>query len=337
MLPAVPEAMIGIEIAAFGGPEVLRAVPRPTPKPGPGEVLVKVRAAGVNRADVTQRIGKYPPPRGASDIPGLEIAGEVVALGPRPGPGAARWRAGDKLCALVVAGGYAEYCVVPEVQCLPVPRNFDFVQGAALPEAAFTVWDNLFERGRLKPGESVLIHGGASGVGTVAIQMAAVHGARVYATAGTPDKCRTCEKLGALQAIDYRNQDFVDVIRQLTEGRGVDVILDIVGADYVGRNLVALALDGRLVQIGFQEGSNRKVDLRPIMTKRLTMTGSTLRPRTVADKAAIAAALERQVWPHLDSGRIKPVIGGTFPLADAYRAHIFLESGAHTGKIVLVP
>ncbi len=333
MLPTVPETMIAIEIASFGGPEVLRAVSRPTPKPGPGEVLVRVRAAGVNRADVTQRFGKYPPPRGASDIPGLEVAGEVVATG----PGATRWRAGGRVCALVVAGGYAEYCVAPEVQCLPVPKTFDFVQGAALPEAMFTVWESLFDRGRLKPGESVLIHGGASGVGTAAIQVAASLGARVYATAGTPEKCRVCEKLGAAQAINYRTQDFVAVTGQLTEGRGVDVILDIVGGDYVGRNLTALAIDGRLIQIGFQEGSNRKVDLRPIMTKRLTMTGSTLRPRSVADKAALAEALREHVWPHLETSRIKPVIAQTFPLADAYRAHSLIESGTHTGKIVLVP
>jgi NADPH2:quinone reductase len=333
MLPAVPETMIGIEMAVFGGPEVLRAVPRPTPKPGPGEVLIRVHAAGVNRADVTQRIGKYPPPRGASDIPGLEVAGEVVAQG----RGAARWRAGARVCALVVAGGYAEYCAAPEVQCLPVPKTFDFVQGAALPEALFTVWESLFDRGRLKPGETALIHGGASGVGTLAIQVAAVAGARVFATAGTREKCRTCEKLGAVQAINYREQDFVAVVAELTEGRGVDLILDIVGGDYVGRNLTALALDGRLIQIGFQEGSNRKVDLRPIMTKRLTMTGSTLRPRSIATKAALADELRAHVWPSLETGRIRPVIAGTFPLTDAYRAHIFLESGAHTGKIVLVP
>lgn len=333
MLRAVPETMIAIEIANFGAPEVLRAVPRPTPKPGAGEVLIKVGAAGVNRADVTQRIGKYPPPRGASDIPGLEVAGEVVALG----SGAARWRPGERVCALVPAGGYADYCTAPEVQCLPIPKTFDFVQGAALPEAAFTVWDNLFDRGRLKPGETVLIHGGASGVGTIAIQMAALAGARVYATAGTPEKCRVCEKLGAELSIDYRHQDFVAVIAERTEGRGVDVIMDIVGGDYVGRNLESLALDGRLIQIGFQEGSGKKVDLRPIMTKRLTFTGSTLRPRSVADKGAIAAALRQHVWPNVESGRIKPVIAQTFPLADAYRAHALIESGAHTGKIILVP
>jgi putative PIG3 family NAD(P)H quinone oxidoreductase len=333
MLPTVPETMIAIEIANFGGPEVLRAVSRPTPKPGAGEVLVRVGAAGINRADVTQRIGKYPPPRGASDIPGLEIAGEVVAQG----DGASRWRAGERICALVVAGGYAEYCTAPEVQCLPVPKTFDFVQGAALPEATFTVWDNLFDRGRLKPGETVLIHGGASGVGTAAIQMAVQAGSRVFATAGTAEKCRVCEKLGAELAINYRGEDFVAVVTQRTEGRGVDIVMDIVGGDYVGRNLEILALDGRLIQIGFQEGSNRKVDLRPIMTKRLTFTGSTLRPRTVADKGVIAAALRQHVWPNLETGRFKPVIAATFPLADAYRAHGLLESGAHTGKIILVP
>jgi putative PIG3 family NAD(P)H quinone oxidoreductase len=333
MLPTVPETMLAVEIANFGGPEVLRAVPRPTPKPAAGEVLLRVRAAGVNRADVTQRIGKYPPPRGASDIPGLEVAGEVVGLG----GGASRWRAGDRVCALVPAGGYAEYCTAPEVQCLPVPKSFDFVQGAALPEATFTVWDNLFDRGRLKAGELVLIHGGASGVGTAAIQMAALAGARVFATAGTPEKCRVCEKLGAEVTIDYRQEDFVAVVATRTEGRGVDVVMDIVGGDYVGRNLECLALDGRLIQIGFQEGSGRKVDLRPIMTKRLTFTGSTLRPRSVAAKGAIAEALRQHVWPSLESGRMKPVIAQTFPLADAYRAHGLLESGAHTGKIILVP
>src|SRR5689334_2586964 len=333
MLPTVPETMLAVEIANFGGPEVLRAVPRPTPKPGAGEVLVRVRAAGINRADVTQRIGKYPPPKGASDIPGLEVAGEVVGLG----AGAARWRAGDRVCALVPAGGYAEFCTAPEVQCLPVPKSFDFVQGAALPEATFTVWDNLFDRGRLKAGELVLIHGGASGVGTAAIQMAALAGARVFATAGTPEKCRVCEKLGAEVTIDYRQEDFVAVVATRTEGRGVDVVMDIVGGDYVGRNLECLALDGRLIQIGFQEGSGKKVDLRPIMTKRLTFTGSTLRPRTIAAKGAIAEALRQHVWPSLESGRMKPVIAQTFPLADAYRAHGLLESGAHTGKIILVP
>ncbi|MEJ0070389.1 MAG: NAD(P)H-quinone oxidoreductase [Pseudomonadota bacterium] len=333
MLPTVPETMIAVEIAAPGGPEMLRAVSRPTPRPGAGELLVRVAAAGVNRADITQRLGKYPPPRGASDIPGLEIAGELVGLG----SGTTGWRAGDRVCALVVAGGYAEYCVVPEPQCLPIPKGFDFVQGAALPEALFTVWDNLFDRGRLKAGETVLIHGGASGVGTIAIQTAAVAGATVFATAGSPDKCRLCEKLGATRAIDYRTEDFAAVIAELTEGRGVDVILDIVGGDYIARNLGALALEGRLVQIGFQEGANRKIDLRPIMTRRLTLTGSTLRPRSIADKAAIAAALRQQVWPNLETGRIKPVIAGTFPLADAYRAHGLLESGGHSGKIILVP
>jgi putative PIG3 family NAD(P)H quinone oxidoreductase len=333
MFPTVPETMIAVEIVAPGGPDMLRGVPRPTPRPAPGELLVRVRAAGVNRADVTQRLGKYPPPRGASDIPGLEIAGEVVAAG----DGTAGWRAGDRLCALVAAGGYADYCAVPEPQCLTLPKSFDFVQGAALPEALFTVWDNLIERGRLKPGETVLIHGGTSGVGTIAIQLAAVLGARVFATAGSPEKCRVCERLGAERAIDYRTEDFGAVVADLTEARGVDVILDIVGGDYIARNLRALALEGRLVQIGFQEGANRKIDLRPIMVKRLTLTGSTLRPRSIADKGAIAAALRQQVWPHLETGRIKPVIAATFPLVDADRAHGLIESGTHIGKIILVP
>lgn len=333
MFPTVPETMIAVEIVAPGGPDMLRGVSRPTPRPGPGELLVRVRAAGVNRADVTQRLGKYPPPRGASDIPGLEIAGEVAAAG----DGVAGWRAGDRLCALVAAGGYADYCTVPEPQCLKLPTGFDFVQGAALPEALFTVWDNLIERGRLKSGETALIHGGASGVGTLAIQLAAALGARVFATAGSPEKCRVCEKLGAERAINYRTEDFGAVVAELTETRGVDVILDIVGGDYIARNLKALALEGRLVQIGFQEGANREIDLSPIMVKRLTLTGSTLRPRSIADKGAIAAALRQQVWPHLETGRIKPVIAATFPLVDADRAHLLLESGSHIGKIILVP
>jgi putative PIG3 family NAD(P)H quinone oxidoreductase len=333
MFPTVPETMIAVEIVAPGGPDMLRGVSRPTPRPGPRELLVRVRAAGVNRADVTQRLGKYPPPRGASDIPGLEIAGEVAAAG----DGVAGWRAGDRLCALVAAGGYADYCTVPEPQCLKLPTGFDFVQGAALPEALFTVWDNLIERGRLKSGETALIHGGASGVGTLAIQLAAALGARVFATAGSPEKCRVCEKLGAERAINYRTEDFGAVVAELTETRGVDVILDIVGGDYIARNLKALALEGRLVQIGFQEGANREIDLSPIMVKRLTLTGSTLRPRSIADKGAIAAALRQQVWPHLETGRIKPVIAATFPLVDADRAHLLLESGSHIGKIILVP
>jgi NADPH2:quinone reductase len=333
MFTTVPETMIAVEIAAPGGPDMLRGVSRPTPRPGPGELLVRVRAAGVNRADITQRLGKYPPPRGASDIPGLEIAGEVAAAGIDTAP----WRAGDRLCALVAAGGYADYCTVPAVQCLTLPKGFDFVQGAALPEALFTVWDNLIERGRLKPGETVLIHGGASGVGTLAIQLATVLGARVFTTAGSPEKCRVCEKLGAERAINYRTQDFAAVVAEATEGRGVDVILDMVGGDYIARNLAALALEGRLVQIGFQDGAERQIDLSAIMVKRLTLTGSTLRPRSIADKAAIASALRQQVWPHLETGRIKPVIAATFPLVDADRAHGLLESGAHTGKIILVP
>jgi NADPH2:quinone reductase len=337
MFPSVPETMIAVEITAPGGPEMLRGVARPTPRPGPGELLLRVRAAGVNRADITQRLGKYPPPRGASDIPGLEIAGELVAAGDGAAGSQASRRAGDRLCALVAAGGYAEYCTVPAAQCLPLPKGFDFVQGAALPEALFTVWDNLVERGRLKAGETALIHGGASGVGTLAIQLAALLGARVFATAGSPEKCRVCEKLGAARAIDYRTEDFGAVVAELTEQRGVDVILDIVGGDYIARNLDALALEGRLVQIGFQEGAHRKLDLSPIMVKRLTLTGSTLRPRSIADKGAIAAALQQRVWPHLETGRIRPVIAATFPLVDADRAHGLLESGSHIGKIVLVP
>ncbi len=305
---------------------------RPDPVPGPGEVLIRIAAAGVNRPDVMQRQGRYPPPPGASDIPGLEVAGIIESLG----EGAGRWRVGDAVCALVSGGGYATKCVAPSVQCLPVPTPLDLVAAAAIPETFFTVWTNVFDRGRLQAGETALFHGGSSGIGTTAIQLAAARGARVFATAGSPDKCRACERLGAEKAIDYRTQDFVQIVRDLTGGSGVDLILDIVGGSYVNRNLAALAMDGRLVVIGFMDGEPAAtIDLRRILGRRLTLTGSALRPRTIAEKGAIADSLRREVWPLLESGRIAPVLSRTFPLAEAAEAHRLMESSQHVGKIVL--
>jgi putative PIG3 family NAD(P)H quinone oxidoreductase len=331
-MAAVPDTMTAIEIAEPGGPEVLRMVRRPTPRAAAGEVLVRVAAAGVNRPDVMQRLGKYPPPPGASDIPGLEIAGTVVALGDPPG---GRWRSGDRLCALVAGGGYAEYCAVPAEQCLPIPGSLTLVDAAAIPETFFTVWTNVFERGRLVEGEWLLVHGGTSGIGTTAIQLGRAFGARVVATAGSDVKCEACVRLGAEDTVNYRKRDFVAAIRTLTGGRGVDVILDIVGGEYVTRNLEALAMDGRLVQIGLIGGSKAQISLVPILQRRLTVTGSTLRPRSVAEKAAIARALEARVWPLLESGRVRPVVHATFPLERAADAHRAIERGDHIGKIVL--
>jgi putative PIG3 family NAD(P)H quinone oxidoreductase len=279
-----------------------------------------------------QREGKYPPPAGASDIPGLDVAGTVAAVG----AGVSGWREGDAVCALVAGGGYAEYCLAPAPQCLPVPRGLSLVQAAALPEAFFTVWTNVFERGRLAPGEILLVHGGASGIGTTAIQLGRAFGARVLATAGTGEKCAACERLGAERAINYREEDFVAVVRTLTAGRGVDVILDMVGGSYVPRDLDCLAREGRLVLIAFLGGSKAEVDLRPVLQKWLTITGSTLRARSVEEKGRIAAALREKVWPLLDSGAVRPVIHATVPLAEAAAAHRLLESGAHVGKVVLV-
>jgi putative PIG3 family NAD(P)H quinone oxidoreductase len=328
----LPDRMTAIEIVKPGGPEVLVPGLRPVPRPGEGELLVKVAAAGVNRPDVLQRKGAYNPPPGSTDIPGLEIAGTVVATG----PGAAGWRVGDALTALVAGGGYAEYCVAPVPQCLPVPAGYDMVRAAALPETFFTVWTNVFERGRLAAGENLLVHGGSSGIGTTAIQLGHAFGARVFATAGSPEKCEACRRLGADRAIDYRREDFVAAIAEATGGKGVDVILDMVGGDYIPRNLACLAVEGRLVQIAFLSGSKQEIDLLPLMMKRQTITGSTLRPRTVAQKGAIAAALRDKVWPLLDAGRVAPVIHATLPLAKAADAHRLMESSAHIGKIVLV-
>jgi putative PIG3 family NAD(P)H quinone oxidoreductase len=295
-----------------------------------------VAAAGVNRPDVIQRQGFYPPPPGASDIPGLEVAGIIEAIAEDVAKGSTAWRVGDAVCALVSGGGYATKCVAPAVQCLPVPAPLDVVAAAAIPETFFTVWTNVFDRGGLQAGEAALFHGGASGIGTTAIQLAAARGVRVFATAGSPEKCRACERLGAERAIDYRTEDFVQVVRELTGNRGVDVILDIVGGSYVNRNLGALAMDGRLIVIGFMEGKpEATIDLRRILGRRLTITGSALRPRTVAEKGAIAQSLRREVWPLIERGVIAPVIDRTFPLVEAAAAHRRMESGDHVGKIVL--
>ena len=323
--------MIAVEISSPGGPEALRAVERPDPVAGPGELLIAVAAAGVNRPDVMQRRGRYPPPPGASDIPGLEVAGTVVAVG----EGVERWNVGDAVCALLAGGGYATLAVAPAPQCLPVPRGFDAVTAAAIPEAFFTVWTNVFERGRLRAGESALFHGGTSGIGTTAIQLAAARGVRVFATAGSPDKCAACERLGAGRGINYRTEDFVEVVMNATAGRGVDLILDIVGGDYVARNLQALAMDGRLVQIGLMAGETAPVNFRDVLGRRLTISGSTLRPRSVKEKGLIASALRQEVWPLLEQGRVKPVVFRTFPLAQASDAHRLMESSEHIGKIVL--
>jgi putative PIG3 family NAD(P)H quinone oxidoreductase len=285
----------------------------------------------VNRPDIVQRQGHYPPPPGASDIPGLEVAGTIDEVA----SDVTNWRRGDTVCALVSGGGYAEYCAAPAPQCLPIPRGLTVEEAAGMPETYFTVWTNVFERARLQGGESILIHGGASGIGTTAIQMSRAFGARVFATAGSPDKCAACERLGAERAIDYRRQDFVEAVKELTTGRGVDVILDMVGGDYVARNLEALAMDGRLVQIAFLRGAQAEINLNPLMRKRITFTGSTLRPRTVEQKGAIARALEEQVWPLVERGELRPVIHATFPLRDASLAHAALEAGDHVGKIIL--
>jgi NADPH2:quinone reductase len=331
-MTALSATMIAIEITEPGGPEVLRPAERPMPLPGAGEVLIQVAAAGVNRPDVMQRKGEYPPPAGASDIPGLEIAGTVAAVG----LGVNYTKIGDPVCALVTGGGYATYCVAPEPQCLPVPKGLSMAEAAALPETFFTVWTNLFERGQLKPGESVLIHGGTSGIGTTAIQLAKALGAlQIFATAGSRDKCHACERLGATRGIDYKHEDFVKVTKDATGGRGVDVILDMVGGDYIQRNINALAVEGRIVNIAFLQGPKAELNLMPLMLKRGTLTGSTLRARAVEQKAAIAASLRRVVWPLIEQGKVKPQIFRSFPLAEAGEAHRLMESSAHIGKIVL--
>ncbi len=330
--PDLPQEMTYVEVSAPGGAENLRLARGPLPLPREGEVLVRVMAAGVNRPDIAQREGRYPPPPGASPILGLEVAGEIAALG----PGVSRWRRGDRVTALTNGGGYAEYCTVPAPQCLPWPAGYDAIQAGALPETFFTVWANLFELGGLKPGERVLIHGGTSGIGVTAIQLARAFGATVYATAGSEEKCKSCLDLGANAAINYRTQDFAEEIARLTEGRGVDVILDMVGGPYAMRNIRSLARGGRLVLIAFLGGAKVEMfDLTRIMTHRLTLTGSTMRPRSTEEKGAIAAALEARVWPLLAAGRVRPVIHAVFPLAEVAAAHRLMESSAHIGKIML--
>jgi NADPH:quinone reductase len=328
---ALPDSMTAIAISRPGGPEVLEPVSLPLPQPGDNEILVAVAAAGVNRPDVLQRQGGYPPPPGAPETPGLEIAGEVVAVG----SGVRRYRPGDRVCALVPGGGYAEYCTVAEANALPIPGDLGMVEAAGLPETFFTVWTNVFTRGRLQPGEILLVHGGSSGIGTTAIMMARVWGARVFATAGSAEKCRACEDLGAERAINYRQEDFVEAVLAATDKHGADVILDMVGGEYVARNFKAAARDGRIVNIAFLQGSKVEINLLPLMLKRLTLTGSTLRPRSVEEKAEIARALEEHIWPHIAAGRIRPVIHQTFPLRDAAAAHALMDSGAHIGKIIL--
>lgn len=327
----VPDTMQAVAIARPGGPEVLIPETRPVPQPGDGEILIRVTAAGVNRPDVLQRSGSYPPPKGASDLPGLEVAGVVAALGAEAG----RFKMGDAVCALTPGGGYAEYVVAPAVQALPVPTGLDLVRAAAIPETFFTVWHNVFQRGGLAEGETLLVHGGSSGIGTTAIMLAKAFGATVIVTAGSAEKCAACQRLGADVAIDYRTQDWVTVAREATGGRGVDVVLDMVGGDYVTKNLDVLALDGRLVQIAFLQGSRLDIDWLRLMTKRLTYTGSTLRPQSIAAKAQIARALEERVWPMLGAGRCLPLVHATFPLAEAAAAHALMESSVHIGKIVL--
>jgi NADPH2:quinone reductase len=328
---STPAQMTAIGIPKPGGPDALVPEQRPVPKPGPNEILVKVAAAGVNRPDVAQRTGNYPPPPGASDIPGLEIAGDVVALG----AGATRFKIGDRVMALVPGGGYAEYCTAHETHALPVPSSLSMNEAAGVPETFFTVWHNVFERGALKAGETLLIHGGSSGIGTTAIQLAKAFGAKVIVTAGSKEKCDACLKLGADHAIDYRTEDFVAKTKAATGGAGANVILDMVGGDYIERNYEAAAIEGRIVQIAFLGNPKANVDFRRIMLKRLTHTGSTLRARAIEDKAAIARALEAKVLPLLRDGKVKPLMDSVYPLTKASEAHARMEASHHIGKIVL--
>jgi len=327
----LPASMTVIAIREFGAPEMLVAEQRPVPQPGEGELLVKVEAAGVNRPDVFQRMGNYPPPKGVTDIPGLELAGEVIALGPNT----KRYKVGDKVTALVAGGGYAQYCVVPEPQALPIPKGFTMIEAAAMPETFFTVWHNMFERGQLSSGQSVLIHGGSSGIGTTAIMLAKAFGAKVFATAGSKEKCDACVKLGADVAINYKTEDFVAVVKRETKDVGVNVVLDMVGGDYIERNYDVSAIEGRICQIAFLGSSKATVNFRTMLAKRLTHTGSGLRPRSVADKGKMAQALEEKVWPLLNQGKCKPIIDSTYPAAEAAKAHARMESSQHIGKIVL--
>lgn len=330
-MTSLPATMTAVEITRFGPPEVLCPTPRPVPQPADGEVLIRVEAAGVNRPDVLQRTGNYAMPKGVTDIPGLELAGTIVALGNN----VRSWREGDRVCALVAGGGYAQYCVAPAPQCLPYPQGLDAIQSASLPETFFTVWINVFERLKLAKGETLLVQGGSSGIGVAAIQIAHALGHRVFATAGTDDKCRACEALGAERGINYKTEDFVPVIKSLTGERGVDVILDMVGGDYVPREIKCLADDGRIGLIAFLRGSKTTLDMSEILMRRLSISGSTLRPRTIAVKGAVANALREQVWPLIAQGKIKPVIHSVFALEDAAKAHALMESSTHVGKIML--
>lgn len=326
--------MKAIAITSHGAPDVLRAIERAAPVPAAGELLIRVGASGINRPDVLQRKGHYPVPPGASDLPGLEVAGEVIA-GDAAAMAAAGIALGDRVCALVAGGGYAELCVAPVGQCLPVPAGFSDVEAASLPETFFTVWSNVFERAHLQPGESLLVQGGTSGIGVTAIQLGKAFGARVIATAGSDDKCAACVALGADAAINYRTQDFVDEVKRVTDGRGADVILDMVAGDYIARELKCLADDGRLVLIAVQGGTAAQIDAGAVLRRRLTITGSTLRPRSVAFKTAIAQSLRRQAWPWLASGQVKPVIHQVFPAEQAAAAHALMETNQHIGKLVL--
>jgi putative PIG3 family NAD(P)H quinone oxidoreductase len=328
----LPKTMTVIEAKGAGGPEVLVPVERPVPTPAPGEVLIKVEAAGINRPDVFQRQGHYPPPKGAPDILGMEVAGKIVALGPGP----ARFKKGDSVCALIGGGGYAEFAVAPETATLPVPQGLSMVEAAALPETVFTVWHNVFERAGLKSGEWFLVHGGASGIGTTAIPIATALGAKVMATVGSAEKAHICRELGAVRAINYHEEDFVEAVREMTGGNGVDVILDMVGGDYIERDLKAAALEGRIVQIAFLKGSKVELDLMRLMLRRLTLTGSTLRVQNAEAKARMAKVIEERIWPLIAEGKFRPVIDSTFPLKDAAAAHRRIDDPAHIGKIVLV-
>jgi len=329
----IPQSMNYIQIEKHGDPGVLKLHSMPVPEPGPGEVLIKVAAAGVNRPDVMQRKGLYPPPPGATDVPGLEVSGTVVSVGQN----VSKPPINSEVCALVTCGGYAEYCLAAASICLPVPEKISLVNAAGIPETFFTVWTNVFKRGQLKAGESLLVHGGSSGIGTTAIQLGKAFGATVYTTAGTSDKCEFCNNLGADAAINYREQDFSEEIKRLTEGKGVNVILDMVGGPYFPKNIRLLADEGRLVQIALMQGSKAEVDFRSLLLKRVTLTGSTLRPRSVEEKTKIAQALQKNVWPLLESGAIRPIIHQTFPLKQASEAHRLMESSTHIGKILLKP
>ncbi|HUZ74104.1 MAG TPA: NAD(P)H-quinone oxidoreductase [Stellaceae bacterium] len=328
---SIPETMRAVIIERPGGPEALRIVTRKVPLPDHGEVLVKVAAAGLNGADLGQRRGRYPMPPGAPDVFGLEASGEVAAVG----AGVTQWRVGDNVAALMVGGGYADYCAVPAVQCLPAPPSLSLIEAAALPECVMTVWSNVFELGALRPGDALLVHGGASGIGTTAIQLAHTLGATVYATAGTAEKCRRCEALGAARAIDYREEDFVAVLERETKGAGVDVVLDMVAGDYLNRDLRIMAHGGRLVMIAFKQGSTVPIDCTLISEKQASITGSRLRPRPVAEKGRLVAAVRKAIWPLIEADRFRPVIDATFPLAEVARAHERMEAGVHIGKILL--